>query len=112
MKNAEVSKIYYPESAVNQNFQGKDVSQLKHSWKAQWITHPTASTLDYGVFLFRREFEIENFPEVFIVFVSADNRYRLFVNGISVCSGPALGDLEHYRYDTIDISPYLRVGKM
>ncbi len=100
-----------PESKVRQNSEGKDVSKLKFSWAAKWITHPDASTLDYGVFLFRRSFKLEEVPAEFLVFVSADNRYRLFVNGKPVCSGPALGDLEHYRYETIDIAPYLGKGK-
>jgi len=100
-----------PESTVAVNYQGKDFSMLKHTWAAQWITHPTASTLDYGVFLFRRSFDLKSKPQEFIIYVSADNRYRLFVNGRSVCFGPALGDLEHYRYETIDIAPYLKSGK-
>ncbi len=102
---------YSPESTVKRNLQGKDVSKLKHTWKAKWITHPSSSTLDYGVFLFRRSFDLEKIPAEFIVFVSADNRYRLFVNGISVCFGPALGDLEHYRYETIDLAPYMKNGR-
>ncbi|MCK5906188.1 MAG: alpha-L-rhamnosidase N-terminal domain-containing protein, partial [Flavobacteriales bacterium] len=80
-------------------------------WKAQWITHPTESTLDYGVFLFRHEFDIKNLVEEFNIFVSADNRYRLFVNGESVCYGPSIGDTSHQRYETIDISSKLKVGK-
>jgi len=54
---------------------------------------------------------LENKPERFIVFVSADNRYRLFVNGEAVCSGPALGDLGHWRYETLDLAPWIRKGR-
>ena len=35
------------ESKVKVNAEGKDFTSLKHAWSAQWITHPTASTLDY-----------------------------------------------------------------
>ncbi len=98
------------ESDPGINFEGKEFSQLKYTWKAQWITHPTASTLDYGVFYFRREFNIELKPKKFKIYVSADNRYRLFVNGIDVAFGPSIGDLEHYRYETIDIAKYLMEG--
>ncbi len=108
---AYTSLKYSPESNVDQNKQGKNVLNLKHAWAAKWITHPNASTLEYGVFLFRLNFKLEKVPKKLIVFVSADNRYRLFVNGKPVCFGPALGDLDHYRYETINIASYLNVGK-
>ncbi len=103
--------VFAQESTVTKNHQGKDFSMLKHAWKAQWITHPTASTLDYGVFLFRRTFKLEEKPNKFIVYVSADNRYRLFVNGEQVCFGPSVGDINNQRYETIDIAAALKVGE-
>ena len=35
------------------------VEVTKHSWKASWIAHPTASAVDYGVFLFRKNFNFQ-----------------------------------------------------
>ncbi len=99
------------ESNVLENADGKDFSKLKHTWKAKWITHPTESTLDYGVFLFRRTFKLDKKPEKYIIYVSADNRYRLYVNGHRVSYGPARGYLLHWRYETVDISTYLREGE-
>ncbi|MFA5326173.1 MAG: alpha-L-rhamnosidase C-terminal domain-containing protein [Prolixibacteraceae bacterium] len=80
-------------------------------WKAQWITHPTESAVDYGVFHFRKSFELNSIPSEFIIHVSADNRYRLFVNGKAVCFGPARGDLSHWYYESIDIAPFMKSGK-
>ncbi|XMO85801.1 alpha-L-rhamnosidase N-terminal domain-containing protein [Algibacter sp. AS12] len=100
-----------PESTVTINGSGKDIDLLKYTWKAQWITHPTESTLDYGVFLFRHVFNLESLVETFNLFVSADNRYRLYVNGESVCYGPSIGDLGHQRYETIDVADKLKVGE-
>lgn len=102
---------YSQESAVKINEEGKDFTKLKHAWKAQWITHPTESTQDYGVFLFRNTFNLNKVPSKLVVYVSADNRYRLYVNGKYVCYGPSLGDIAHYRYETIDIAKYLIAGK-
>ena len=102
--------IYGQESTSAINIQGKDVTQLKHSWAAQWITHKTAPTLEYGVFLYRRSFVLEEIPNEFIVYVSADNRYRLSVNGELVSAGPARGDINNWRYEEVDLSPYLKVG--
>lgn len=84
---------------------------LTRRWQATWISHPTASLKDYGVFHFRRTFDLKTQPEKFIVHVSADNRYHLFVNGQSVCRGPARGDFMHWRFETVDIAPYLVKGK-
>ena len=84
---------------------------LTNHWKAQWITHPTESVLDYGVFHFRKDFELASIPSEFIIHVSADNRYRLFVNGQAVCFGPARGDLAHWFYESVDVSKFLKPGK-
>jgi hypothetical protein len=84
---------------------------LVNHWKAQWITHPTESVLEYGVFHFRKSFDLAVVPSEFIIHVSADNRYRLFVNGQPVCFGPARGDLSHWYYESIDIAPFLKSGK-
>jgi len=86
-------------------------SLLKERWNAHWISYPQSSKYEYGVYHFRKTFDMESIPASFIVNISADNRYRLFVNGISVCRGPARGDLEHWYFETIDIAPYLKEGK-
>lgn len=80
-------------------------------WTATWINHPTASATGAGVYHFRKEIELATKPLRFPIRVSADNRYRLFVNGIEVSSGPARGDLLHWRYEPLDIAHYLKVGR-
>jgi len=66
---------------------------------------------DYGVYQFRKAFTISSKPATFIVHVSADNRYKLFVNGKFVSLGPARGDIFHWSFETVDIAPYLQSGK-
>jgi hypothetical protein len=100
--------------------QGQTIVQLPHEkinpillnyhWKAQWITHPDESLLDYGVFHFRKSFKLNEQPGKFIIHISADNRYRLFVNGKAVCSGPARSDPEHWSFESIDIASFLKPG--
>ena len=87
-----------------------DWNRERHAWSSYWITHPTESVVDYGVFLFRNKFDLEDVPEDFKIYVSADNRYRLFVNGIELSFGPARGSLQYWRYETLDISNYLKKG--
>lgn len=78
---------------------------------ASWIAPPDTPGDAYGVFHFRRTLELGSRPERFLVHVSADNRYRLFVNGRQVSSGPQRSDLMHWRYETLDLAPHLRAGR-
>jgi len=88
-----------------------DWDHERHAWDAVWIAHPQASAFDYGVFIFRNSFMLEKIPNSVKAYVSADNRYRLFVNGNEVSMGPARGDFMHWRYETIDIAPFLKIGR-
>jgi len=80
-------------------------------WQARWIMHPTTSPKAYGIYHFRKSFELPQKPGRFVVNVSGDNRYRLFVNGKPVVHGPARSDTQNWYYETIDIAPYLTAGK-
>jgi alpha-L-rhamnosidase len=84
---------------------------LTRAWSARWIAVPDASPFDYGVYHFRRNFELESRPTSFVIHVTGDNRYQLFVNGERVSWGPARGDLNHWRFETVDIAPKLKQGK-
>jgi len=86
---------------------------LKSSWPAYWITSPDAQQREYGIYHFRKVFLLptSTIPKSFLIHVTADNRYRLFVNGKPICSGPARGDLFNWFYETIDIAPYLAEGE-
>lgn len=87
-----------------------DWNHERFSWKSDWISHPTASVLDYGVFLFRNEFRLERIPESLGVHLSADMRYKLWVNGTMVTTGPAKGSFNYWRYESIDLAPWLVEG--
>ncbi len=84
---------------------------INKRWHAQWITVPGASNDGYGVYLFRKTIELSTIPNKFIIHVSADNRYKLFINKKLVSMGPARGDIAHWNYETIDIASYLTTGK-
>lgn len=77
---------------------------------ASWITHPGITGHEFGVYHFRKTVELEEKPNHFTVHVSADNRYRLYVNGVSVIAGPQRSDVMHWRYEEIDLAPFLREG--
>src|ERR1700683_111859 len=84
---------------------------LRQTWNARWITAAGSPATEYGVYHFRRVFDLPVKPARFVVHASGDNRYRLFANGRPVASGPARGDLFHWRFETIDLAPYLGAGR-
>jgi len=88
-----------------------DPELLTRVWSACWISVPDASPFDYGVYHFRRTFDLAAAPSSFVVHVTADNRYKLYVNGELVSLGPARGDLQHWRYESVDIASHLKAGK-
>jgi hypothetical protein len=84
---------------------------LTRAWSAHWISVPNTSPYDYGVYHFRRTFDLATAPSSFLIHVTADNRYKLYVNGELVSLGPARGDLHHWRYESVDIARQLKAGK-
>lgn len=105
------STRFISQRATAQNFTEINQDLLENSWNAQWIMHPTASNTEYGVFHFRRSFELDSIPDTFIIHLSGDTRYRFFINGVSVSNGPAVGDNHNWRFETVNIADYLVVGE-
>jgi alpha-L-rhamnosidase len=84
---------------------------LRGLWKAQWITSPSAPLRDSVVLHFRKLFDIPQSPEHFVVHVSADAQFVLFINQQEIGRGPARSDLAHWRYETYDLAKFLHAGK-
>lgn len=80
-------------------------------WPAKWISVPGASELDYGVYYFRKDVDLAAVPARYLVHVTGDNRYKLYVNEKLVSMGPAKGDALHWNYETVDLAPYLNGGR-
>jgi alpha-L-rhamnosidase len=89
---------------------GADPDLLHSKWPAKWITCPGIDPRSPVVCHFRKTLSLGAVPARYVIHVSADNRFSLFVNGVRVGEGPARGDLDHWRYETFDLSGLLRVG--
>ena len=95
------------QESVGQKFNPELISR---DWDAHWVTHPDFAEDKAGVYLFRKKFDLESVPDDFLIHVSADNRYKLFVNGKFVSYGPSRGDLLNWRFESINISSHLKPG--
>ncbi|MDR2118611.1 MAG: alpha-L-rhamnosidase N-terminal domain-containing protein [Tannerellaceae bacterium] len=101
---AQIRLAGYKQADINPDlFEGR--------WKARWISLPGEPANVYGVYHFRKSFELGEEPERFVVHVSADNRYKLYVNGYFASLGPARGDVYNWNFETVDIAPFLKKGK-
>ena len=88
-----------------------DKTRLLTNWI--WVPGWTARDEEEPrIVCFRRVFEADKIPSVHRIRVSAESRYKLYINGCFVQAGPQKA-LDKYEWfvDTVDIAPYLREGK-
>jgi len=102
-----VCLLYCKTTIAQDSIMGASANELNN----YWITPPVKNLQQYGVYHFRKNFLLKDKPSSFNIHVSGDQRYRLFVNGESVATGPSRSDEAHWRYHTIDIANYLQPGK-
>lgn len=84
---------------------------LQKQWPAFWIASADAAPNAYSVQYFRKDLSLTEKPLKFIIHVSADNRYKLYVNGQIASLGPARGELYHWNFETVDIGSFLKAGE-
>lgn len=80
---------------------------------SNWIWNPCWSAEDKDtprIMLFRRRVELTKEPYAGKLRISADTRYKLYINGKLVEVGPSRGDHQVWFYDTIDLRPWLERG--
>ncbi len=104
---------------------------MNHSFKGVWITDEEFCNLaPRNVFhrqldksldldcsehrnrhiLFRRTFNVKKTGRA-VIYITADDYYKLYVNGSFVTMGPCPGYHSKYNYNTVDISEYLHEGE-
>src|SRR4051812_46445929 len=82
---------------------------------AKWIWGDRESNSSLGqheIIRFRREFIVPEGENCrLILHVTADSRYRLFLNGQSVSNGPCKGNQFTHYFETVVVSHLLQPGK-
>ena len=102
----------FPIEMMRRQLQNRTSFDMKtDAWNAMWIEVPGTQPKDYGVYYFRKDVDLNVKPSKFVVYVSGDTRYKLFVNGELASLGPARNDSKHWNYETVDLAPYLKAGK-
>lgn len=79
-------------------------------WQASWIWKQRDQYDRYNDTVeVRRAFELGEFAGATLR-ITADSYYRLFINDQWVNDGPCRSWPDHYQYDVVDATPYLRAG--
>lgn len=78
--------------------------------QAKWIWPGAYLYLSNCYADFRKDFDLKSIPDKAPFAITADQSYRLYVNGRYVCRGPARGYQSHWPYDEIDIKSFLKKG--
>ncbi|MBE6974615.1 MAG: hypothetical protein E7436_03895 [Ruminococcaceae bacterium] len=78
--------------------------------KGYWIWQTAQNIPEKQSVLFRRAFLYSGTGSV-TVDISASSRYKLYVNGTYICSGPQKGDRFRQYYDTPEVTSCLRPGE-
>lgn len=77
-------------------------------WLPEWTAEDKQAPL---LALFLKKLDLAAEPESADIRISADTRYKLYINGQFVEMGPDRGDLQVWFYDPVDIKKYLRRGE-
>ena len=80
---------------------------------SNWIWNPGWSAEDKDtprIVLFRKRVELAEEPWAGRIRISADTKYKLYINGRLAEVGPSRGDHQIWFYDTVDLLPWLKKG--
>ncbi len=76
-------------------------------WSKKWRAEDNDSPL---LMLFRKALEVEGNVSTAKIKISADTKYKLYVNGEFVEFGPSRGDKQIWFYDEVELAPFLKRG--
>ena len=78
--------------------------------EAGWIGSDHPFDLFEAYTCFRKRFGLEHLPKETNLYITADSRYKLWINGVFIARGPARSFPQHQTVDCLDIAEHLQVG--
>ena len=77
-----------------------------------WIKTPFKQSINNPELVyFRKQLDLDEYPDIYNIDITADAKYKLYINGELVNVGPQKGDKQIWYYDNLDIANYLEKGK-
>ncbi len=89
-------------------------TEEKADWQAKWIWDEESLAKKNVWMCFYKNVSLDSVPKVLTAHISADSKYRLYINGETVVfeGGVKWGPAKNSGYyDSIDIAPYLKKGE-
>jgi hypothetical protein len=75
-----------------------------------WISPKDSGVSHNRLYYFKKTFNLDKIDGG-VVEISAQSRYRLYINGHFCAFGPCKGTREKMFFDTVDVKEYLKVGE-
>ena len=107
-RNIETANPFQSAWITTADFASLEPIELYHK-ELEEVSIRTSAFTNYHVH-FRKVFTISGEKQV-ILRISADDYYKLYINGEFVCQGPAAAYPEYYNYNEVDITQYLQCGE-
>jgi hypothetical protein len=79
-------------------------------WRASWIWTQETTTGTHDYVYFRREFPLQSVPGQVLLHIAAERDATLWINGELIAHGPPISDPRFKRYETHDITAWLKPG--
>lgn len=76
-----------------------------------WLSLNDENRGESESYLLRKNFELEHAYKNVFLNISAHQRYRLFINGKYLGTGPQISDPDHPKYDSYELENYLKLGE-
>jgi alpha-L-rhamnosidase len=82
-------------------------------WRADWVTRPADPHVRPDIYTYlRREVTLSSSPIVrAAAYVSGDQQYELYVNGVAAGKGQAYSFPDHQYFETLDVTALVRAGR-
>lgn len=79
-------------------------------WKAKWIWFNCSGIEKNTYYYFRREFNISKKKSTFKLYITAESKYKVYINGEFIGCGPPMSHVYYKYYDIYDISKHMKDG--